>query len=255
MRPIVGGDDARGVVRHFRKQHHKAGRLKDLIEVVVGRRGHRRPLMGPGQAPLLGRPILVTLETARVTPQRRQDSRVLGPRRNTPIRRVDNERGATARQSLGVRRPQPHGVVVVGRVRLHRRRLSGGRVLVQRIGERPTPQRVDPRRRQGLDQRGRLFLRQERLIGQLLRTLKRGKRLGRPHALQVWSTIRGARHGPGLGRLGTRDRRNGQQQNRREEPKALHVCPPGSGSIIPAWGKRTGKNRPALQYVVGPHAV
>ena len=92
--------------------------------------------MGPDQAAFLGGPVLVAVEATGLASHGGQYRGVLCPGRKAAIGGIDDQRRASAGQAFGVQRPQPHRVVVVGRIRLHGGPVSRLGVIVERIGER-----------------------------------------------------------------------------------------------------------------------
>ena len=188
------GDDAGRVVAHLLHDDDVVGGLEDLEHVVVGRRHHRRALVPPDQAAFLQRARVVVVVRGLVDvvdemptrpPARRfAVHRLRNARRDPPVRRVDDQGRAPARERLPRFFRQPDGVVVVD-VLL---RLAGhGQPLLLRIGRENAarPQRVDPVLGHEGREFGRLLLGQERALGQRLRAFQRRVGGAGPDPLQV----------------------------------------------------------------------
>ena len=207
VRPAVERHDARRVVAQLGEDHDVVRRLEDLVDVVVRRRHHGRPLVGPQVAAFGQRPDLVAVEGVGARPQGAHGGgarrRLRREGREPAVARIGDQRRPPARQSLRYRRAQPDLVVVVDVVALFARAVALVLVALELLlvvdfdeGEDFARGRIDARGRERVLQPGPLLLREELLVGQMVGPLQRREGLGGPVALEIRLPVRQARHGP-----------------------------------------------------------
>ena len=201
MRATVDRDDPR-VVDHLVVDHHVAGRLDDLVRVVVSGREHAgRRATRDAAIPHAHELVRIAFVRAVVVARRFR----FGTQRHAAVRRVDDERGAQSRHDA-IARIEPELVVAA-----------------DVSATRPSVFIAARRRLLPLDRLGLRFG-QKRLVAQARRALERRERGIGPDALHVGLTVRGSRRRPRLpphGRLRRETGAGHRDRHRADEPDVL----------------------------------
>ena len=196
-RTRVQRDDA-DVVDHLDENHHVSGRLHNLIVVVVGAGKHWRPRAVHDDATHAQRQVLHrvgggTHSLSRLCACCRSPLSLRCHGRNSPIRRIDDQRSTEVQGHASLAPVQPK----LRKVVVHVGYGAGLGLLTFGLGCSF-----------GIFER---FLFGKKLLRDVLRSLQRCIGVVGPKALQIGLAVRCARRSPRLGRLGWNQRLHGGQ--------------------------------------------